>query len=381
LLFREAVVCVQFAHALEREMILRRTRAKHYAWAIAALIFAYAAWNGLLTMDRSPRFAEPTTPVILDLGRLSGGNSSSAAAISADGKWVIGAANHGNYGQVAFRWTPATGMVCLDQSFFVRPDAYANAVNSDGSVIVGARDSERNGLVRAFRWTRESGFVMLGVLPGSDRSAAQAISADGRVVVGYSSGAFRWTQRTGMVALPGRTMFGATAVSADGRTVFGDEMDGDDIHVVRWDSDGHITRYPNPEGVSASFVRAVTPDGSIAVGEQQMKGVGAYGPVRAVVWYSPTRIVQLGFYHGGNFSKATAVNRDGSVIVGVANSSTVFRWTQSTGMESLTDWIKKAGGDAPLSSPVTATGVSGDGSRVVGVLANADPYVAIVPIH
>jgi uncharacterized membrane protein len=87
---------------------------------------------------------------------------------------------------------------------------------------------------------------------------------------------------------------------------------------------------------------------SPVVGEQQMKGVGAYdGAVRAVAWYSPTRVVQLGFFHGGNHSKATAINSDGTVIVGVANSSTVFRWTQSTGMEALTDWIKQAGGDSP----------------------------------
>jgi hypothetical protein len=50
-------------------MILRRTRAKNYAWAIAALIFAYAAWSGILTMDRSKKFEEPTTPVILNSTR------------------------------------------------------------------------------------------------------------------------------------------------------------------------------------------------------------------------------------------------------------------------------------------------------------------------
>jgi uncharacterized membrane protein len=354
------------------------------AWAIASWIFADAVSAGILSMDHSPTFKEPTKPVILDLGRLSGGaNNSYATAISADGKWVVGSASHGNYSMVAFRWTLETGMVSLDQSFFARPDASADAVNCDGSVIVGSRDSERNSLARAFRWTREGGMVMLGVLPGSDRSAANAVSADGRVVVGNSGGAFRWTEQAGMVALPGRTMFGARAVSADGRMVFGDEMSADGIHLVRWDVDGHITRYPNPDGVSASFVTAVTPDGSIAVGEQHMKGAGPYdGAVRAVAWFSPTRIVQLGFFHGGNYSKATAVNSDGTVIVGVANSSTVFRWTPSRGMEALTDWIEKAGGDSPPPSyPISASGVSGDGLRVVGTLANRDAYVAIVPRH
>jgi len=163
--------------------------------------------------------------VILDLGQLSeGAHSSYAAAISADGRLVVGSANHGNYGQVAFSWTPATGMVSLDQSFLVRHSAGASAVTADGSVVVGSWDVMSNGLDRAFRWTKQSGIVTLGVLPGSDRSSSEAVSADGRVVVGKSEGAFRWTESTGMVALPGRSMWGAKAVTADGRMVYGDEM-------------------------------------------------------------------------------------------------------------------------------------------------------------
>jgi probable HAF family extracellular repeat protein len=334
----------------------------------------------LPNMDHSATFKEPTTPVILDLGRLSGGgNSSYAAAISADGTVVVGSANHGNYGQVSFKWKPETGMVSLDQTFFVRHSAYATAVNYDGSVIVGAWDSAGNGVDRAFRWTKETGMF---TLPESNHSRANAVSRDGQVVVGLSGGgAFRWTERTGMVALPGRTLFGATAVSADGRVVYGDEEGADDVHVIRWDFDGSITRYPNPEGVSGSFVRAVTPDGSIAVGEQHVKTAGGGLQMRAVAWYSPTKIVQLGFFRGGSYSKATAVNSDGTVIVGEADGATVFRWTQATGMESLTEWIEKAGGGLPSSSLNSAQGVSGDGSKVVGALQNGNPYVAFGPAH
>ncbi|MDB6009988.1 MAG: Autotransporter beta-domain protein [Gammaproteobacteria bacterium] len=332
----------------------------------------------LLNMDHSATFKEPTTPIILDLGRLSGGgNSSYASAISADGTVVVGSANHGNYGQVAFKWKPDTGMVSLDQSFFIRHSAYATAVNYNGSVIVGAWDSAGSGLDRAFRWTKETGMF---TLPESNRSRANAVSMDGQVVVGLSGGgAFRWTEREGMVALPGRTLFGATAVSADGRAVYGDEEGDEDVHVIRWDVDGRITRYPNPEGVSASFVRAVTTDGSIAVGEQHVKMAGGRLQMRAVVWYSPTNIVQLGFFRSGSYSKATAVNSDGTVIVGEADRAAVFRWTQATGMESLTEWIEKAGGSLPSSSPNSAQGVSGDGSKVVGGLQNGNPYVAFGP--
>jgi uncharacterized membrane protein len=107
--------------------------------------------------------------------------------------------------------------------------------------------------------------------------------------------------------------------------------------------------------------------------------------VIAVVWYSPTRVVRLGFFPGGNFSKARAVNRDGTVIVGESNGgsdgSTVFRWTKSGGMESVVAWVEKAGGTRPASLPKEGMGISADGSRVVGALANGDPFVAAVPLH
>jgi hypothetical protein len=60
-------------------------------------------------------------------------------------------------------------------------------------------------------------FTPLGFLPGGSRSVANAISNDGTIVVGATSGsAFRWTATTGMVALgnlPGGGS-GAEAVSS-----------------------------------------------------------------------------------------------------------------------------------------------------------------------
>ena len=105
----------------------------------------------------------------------------------------------------------------------------AMAVSADGRVIVGYAAST-NGL-EAFRWTAATGMVGLGDLSGGTFSSfAWAVSADGSVVVGYSrasSGneAFRWTQATGMVGLgdlPGGSFFStANGVSADGQVVVG----------------------------------------------------------------------------------------------------------------------------------------------------------------
>src|SRR5262249_33242554 len=59
----------------------------------------------------------------------------------------------------------------------------ANAVSADGSVIVGRTGSGADDV--AFRWTTGGGMQSLGVL-SDGRSEARAVSADGSVVVGVS---------------------------------------------------------------------------------------------------------------------------------------------------------------------------------------------------
>jgi probable HAF family extracellular repeat protein len=104
--------------------------------------------------------------------------------------------------------------------------SYADAVSADGAVVVGYATNNLN-KNRAFRWT---GGVMtdLGTLSG-DLSYAQDVSADGSVVVGYANldngqtRAFRWTSADGMTDLGtiGGNDSTANAVSADGSVVVG----------------------------------------------------------------------------------------------------------------------------------------------------------------
>ncbi|RUL85281.1 HAF repeat-containing PEP-CTERM protein [Tautonia sociabilis] len=165
------------------------------------------------------------------LGRLPGSRGegpmvSMARGVSADGSIVVGwsRASDGSWGNEAFRWTEAGGMVglgALDGSF--GSDAYA--ISADGSTIVGQSGAQ------AFRWTEAGGMVGLGDLDGgSFISRAYAVSSDGRVIVGVGrsgSGdeAFRWTESGGMVALGdldgGSVASRANAVSADGSIVVG----------------------------------------------------------------------------------------------------------------------------------------------------------------
>jgi len=80
-------------------------------------------------------------------------------------------------------------------------------------------------------------------------------------------------------------------------------------------------------------------------------------------------MVGLGYLPGDNISTATGVSADGSKVVGYSYDNSLgqpeaFVWTAATGMVGL-GYIP--GAVVPSS---TATGVSADGSTVVGVAVN-----------
>jgi len=120
-----------------------------------------------------------------------------------------------------------------------REEGVAYAVNGDGTVAVGR---SHNGLGRqAFRWTAATGTTGLGFLPSAQAQNSQAedVSADGRIIVGWSQSdglssqsAFLWDPVHGMrrldtllqlrgVALNGWELTSASGVSADGQFITG----------------------------------------------------------------------------------------------------------------------------------------------------------------
>lgn len=120
-------------------------------------------------------------------------------------------------------------------------------------------------------------------------------------------------------------------------------------------------------GGFASYATGVSDDGSVVVG----RSIGASG-YEAFRWTQAGGMAGLGDLPGGMFdSVAYATNRDGSVVVGrgvnASNYQEAFRWTQAGGMQSVTDWLAAAGVTvAPGYLLGSATGVSADGSTVVG---------------
>jgi probable HAF family extracellular repeat protein len=138
----------------------------------------------------------------------------------------------------AFRWTPAGGLE--DLGVTTGTQSTATAISANGKVVVGYA-TDPNNYFRAFRWTASTGMRDLGTLGGPE-SYALAVNEDGTVIVGTSlttgetssSVCFVWTEKTGMQnlldALHGAgvdtadnwvTLSGLFGVSADGTVMTG----------------------------------------------------------------------------------------------------------------------------------------------------------------
>jgi probable HAF family extracellular repeat protein len=120
-----------------------------------------------------------------------------AIAVSRDGKTIAGTALDSRLIQQAAIWQGGRDWRLLGG---ITPNAQpcdrllsgSFGANGDGTVVVGlAWDSCRT--ARAFRWEESTGMVSLGSL-GGDSTRANAVSADGRVVVGWEEHATGFRQ-------------------------------------------------------------------------------------------------------------------------------------------------------------------------------------------
>lgn len=184
-------------------------------------------------------------------------------------------------------------------------------------------------------------FEGLGYFDGDFPSSnAEAVSADGSIVVGSSTGqAFRWEDGVmePLGALPGGNgQGGARGVSLDGAVVVGlsNSANGNQ-EAFRW-QDGTMEALGDLDGpVFNSVANATSAPGFVVVGQ----GVSTNG-IEAFRWENGT-MTGLGDLEGGDFnSRAYGISTDASVIVGSGNSDAgfeAFRWTLGGGMEGLGD--------------------------------------------
>lgn len=203
---------------------------------------------------------------------------------------------------------------------------------------------------------------------------ANGVSANGSVVVGAIErsdgflGMFRWTTTNGLLDLGVGV---AQEVSRDGTTVVGDRFNGSVNRAVRWTAGTGVVELGQLPGAGAPGSAGsngidVSADGSVIVGLANTSSVGG-PPFRGFRWTAASGMTTLGDLPGGfNFSQARSISGDGQTIVGVSNVS-------GAGGDRAVRWLGSnptpidMGLPPGLSGFTEARGVSGDGSVIVGV--------------
>jgi uncharacterized membrane protein len=309
-------------------------------------------------------------------------------AVTDDGSVVIGVAtlidwtDDGSLREwtEAFRWTAETGTVGVgtlsdpaDPSGF--PDSRVYAMSTDGAVLVGATRA-RDGALHAFRWTFDDDLVDISPADDTLSSSATLIAADGSIVAGDAETSvgyrpFRWTAETGSVVLDaprGHSDAFAHFLGSDGEHLLGSSVAADGTrHLFVWTEDAGAELLDPIAGYESCEVSS----GRMSYGEALAGSCfTSSGDSEAFVWDPPAEIIGLGALDGDTPYQPSAVSIDGSVVVGAsggaAESQMVFRWTRDSGLTAVElpeDFLF-----AEL-APGGRTALSADGSALVG---NAD---------
>jgi uncharacterized membrane protein len=164
------------------------------------------------------------------IGAACSAEISSGWAISGDGTSVVGLGWLGCASAHAAQWKDSTGITADLGSTVVNRSSRANGTNLNGGVVVGWQD-QASGFRQGAVWVHGAQTLINDSVSGGPQSEAQDVSADGAWVVGSGSSsnsfqAWRWSSATGGLSLG--TLAGvanprgaATAISADGRVIVG----------------------------------------------------------------------------------------------------------------------------------------------------------------
>lgn len=299
--------------------------------------------------------------------------------ISGDGSVIVGGPEDNGSSTVgsAVRWTNSGANVELLVTPVGTVNSSAKAISTDGSAIVGwvAANSAPS---QALLWT-SGGFQILTDLAGTTGgSKALGVSSTGSFVVGVGNlsnvdQAVRWRTSDnsvlGLGQLAGGSGSRAAAVSSDGGIVIGTAFNASSSQrAFIWrESTSTMSELQMLAGAyNQSAANGISADGSIVAGRVW----GSLG--RATYWTTSDNVAHdMGTLAGDNNSGATAISANGQVIVGHSSNSggdyRAFRWTQATGMQSVGQWLAGAGVSVPAGWKLLgATAVNQDGSVLVG---------------
>lgn len=371
-------------------MMKYQNRYAHIVRAVVSSLVSFATTTTLLgvvnaqslTWLGTPPREDPYDPNRLIM------HSSVARGVSINGQVVVGGeTTFEGYGSCsapksAIRWVNGARNALVGTCW---TPVEANDVSADGQTVVGlvGNDDPDYPCVRAYRWT-PSGLQRIGPcnpypeLGDVVSSGAYAVSADGRVVVGYIStnwrnAAVRWigTNAQDIGHLGGGQSI-AYDVSAGGSVVVGSaRTSSGEWHAFRWIDGVGMQGLGVLPGRDYSAGLAVSPDGQVVVGVSRS---GANGPNRAFYW-SGGAMVDLGTL-GTGWSIASDISADGSIIVGsayVPDAGHAVRWVRSSsGTFAIEDLNQTYASLLPSGSVLfSANAISPDGRYIVGYGRNA----------
>lgn len=280
-------------------------------------------------------------------------------ALSGDGRVVVGQFAPGN----AFIWRGSETSKFRPSPDKSILDLYVQATSQDGSVIVGKAG-------QAYRYSKATGFALLGKLKGDIDSFAYDVSGKGDVVVGYSQAntfnrAFVWRTGEGMSEIPApaqNTSTIALAVSLDGRAACG--ISSADATVRAFRTDFRVSELlPIGKMHTDSSANDISGDGSIIVGS-----VSGEDSSSAVYWKGNQ------IYFLPNMGRKTAVAKcvsaDGEFIGGYCGDDAVI-WhnKQCTKLETILGggWtFESINGIAHVGNKIIVTGWGNHGGKDVG---------------
>ena len=273
-----------------------------------------------------------------------------AAAISSDGRTIIGSALDSNGFENAAIWTAANqqwrllGSVVPSAAACDRLLSNSFGATDDGNVVVGLA---WNGCsyARAFRWEASTGMVDLGSTNGGS-TRANNISNDGKVVIGWRTHQTGFRQAVKWVGLKEELIVGsgellgeARGINADGSIIVGGNCDP--FAIVNqaawvWTPETGVKCYPvqHPDSLPRDIPYApimfdLSDDGSVIVGAYTF-GLDS----EALLWidgrvyflkeYLAQRGLPNAFHRWINTGFLTAVSRDGRTLVGYGAGPTGF---------------------------------------------------------
>jgi len=286
----------------------------------------------------------------------------------------------GTGGDGARRWNKDRGATTL--AGFVA----SNGMNDWGQPVAGAWTDANGHTVAALACSNTDLVgepVVIGAFPGGvgfDNASSEAYDAsDTGVAVGLAydassvAFAFRWTSPEGMTSLtvnrPTKTSR-ANAISSDGNTIvgFNDQEDGSRTAVI-WQA-GVPLDLVDALGHGVGEATAVNADGSVVVGDGYTNP--DTGNSEAWRWTAATGVQPIGCIQAAACGPAFAfaLSDDGNTIVGASGfggDRLATVWTPATGLTLLSDYATAHGVTIPAGWTLkSGGGVCADGQTIGG---------------